>query len=200
MNNDNDTIDRLNEAFSNAAYHRDVNEFVQAAHRTKRRRRTTRLIVAATATAALATGGVVAARQGLPDPTRYAQDARSTEQVAAVSDEVVTFDEYQAGFRRFAACMEANGRPISNVEFDQATQLYRWEYDGVDDCYERELYALDVTWQLDPNRPGHVEQRPARELLDEACLAGGPVPGFPIEGEQLAELCDLRDGTQPDGG
>lgn len=199
MNDDLATIDRLNEAFSNVTYDRDVTEFVTASPRARHRRRKLGVVVAVTAAAALATGGLVAARRGLPEPTSYARADRSDQQAAALDDDMVTFDEYQAGFDRFAECMERDGRPISNVHFDPTTQLYSYEYDGVDDCYERELYALDVTWQLDPNRPGYVRQPSARELLDQACERGGSVPGFPFEGEQLAQLCDRRDQTRATG-
>lgn len=200
MNNDMDTIDQLNAAFSNVNYHRNVADFTPRPSRIRKKRRNATFIMAATATAALATGGLVAARRGLPDPTSYATDQRSTQQAAALDDDSVTFEEYDAGFHRFADCMERDGRPITNVDFDPATQLYSYEYDGVDDCYERELYALDVTWQLDPDRPGYVQQPSARELLDQACERGGPVPGFPFDAEQLMELCDRRaESQQTDG-
>ena len=200
MNDDLDTIDQLNEAFSNVTYDRDVTEFVTTPPRARHRHRKVGVVIAITATAALATGGLAAARRGLPEPTSYAIAERSDQQAAALNDDTVTFEEYQAGFRRFADCMERDGRPISVVELDPTTQLYSWGYDGIDDCYERELYALDVTWQLDPNRPGFVRQPSAGELLDQACEQGGPVPGFPFEGEQLAQLCDRRDQTRATGG
>lgn len=199
MNDDLDTIDRLNEAFSNVTYDRDVTEFVTPPPRARRRRKVG-LVIAVTATAALASGGLVAARRGLPEATSYAIAERSEQQAAALDDDTVTFEEYQAGFRRFAECMKRDGRPISNVELDPTTQLYSYEYDGIDDCYERELYALDVTWQLDPNRPGYVQGPSARELLDQACERGGPVAGFPLEGEQLAQLCDRMNQTSATGG
>lgn len=183
MNDDLATIDRLNEAFSNVTYDRDVREFVTTPPRARHRRRKVGVLVVVAATGALATGGLVAARRGLPEATSYARADRSDQQAAALDDDMVTFEEYRAGFDRFAECMERDGRPISNVHFDPTTQLYSYEYDGVDDCYERELYALDVTWQLDPNRPGYVQQPSAKELLDHACERGGPVPGFPFEGE-----------------
>jgi len=199
MNDDMDTIGALEEAFGNVTYDRDVADFMPVPRPRNLRRKVT-LIVAATATAAVATGGLVAARRGLPDAINYAQDARSTEQDAALEDGAVTFEEYQAGLRRFADCMERDDRPIADVALDPATQLYQYSYDGIDDCYERELYALDVAWQLDPDRPGYVEQPSARELLDRACEAGGPVPGFPFEGKQLAALCDSRDQMERTGG
>lgn len=192
MNDDLETIDLLKDAFSTVTYDRDVAEFMTAPPRTRRRRKVG-VVVVATAAAALATGGLVAARRGLPEATSYAAAERSHQQAASLDDGTVTFEEYEAGFLRFADCMERDGRPIANVEFDASTQLYNYVYDGVDDCYERELYALDVTWQLDPTRPGYVQRPSARELLEQSCKQGGPVQGFPIEGPQLAELCDRLD-------
>lgn len=200
MNDDIDTIERLNEAFSNVAYHRDVTDFTTSPRPARLGRRKRSLFVAVTATAALAVGGSVAARRGLPDATSYAKDSRSVEQAAALDDEAVTFDEYQAGFLRFSDCMERAGRPLTDVELHPSTQLYTYAYDGVDDCYERELYALDVAWQLDPGRPGFAESPDARELLEDACRTGEPVPGFPYTGDQLDELCSRLGQIEHDGG
>lgn len=53
---------------------------------------------------------------------------------------------------------------MTNLTLDSATQLYQWEIPGaaVDDgsedgCYLRELEALDIAWQGNPERPGNFD-------------------------------------------
>jgi len=154
--------------------------------------------------AALAAGGVVAAiGNPWPRAADYRAVDRSPELSSAVSDEQVTLEEYKVGFDRYRQCEAAAGQPLQDVMFDESTSLYTAtgtgsEYD--EECYVREFYALDVAWQLDPNRPGYVASTPAIELLKEACRANGPVPEFPFSGEQLSELCDRLDQGPPIGG
>jgi len=154
--------------------------------------------------AALATGGAVAAiGNSWPRAADYRAVDRSPELSSAVGDKQVTLEEYKAGFDRYRQCEAAAGQPLQDVIFDQSTSLYSAsgtgsEYD--EECYVREFYALDVAWQLDPNRPGYVASPPAIELLTEACRANGPVSGFPYSGEQLRELCDRLDQGPPTGG
>ena len=185
---DSDTIDQLNDAFSRVAYQRDVDDFSRTPHARAERRKRWLIIAAATATvAALTTGGIAAARRGLPDPASYAEDVRSTEQAEALVDDEVTFDEYKAGFLRFAECMKSDGRPLSDVAFNETTQLYSANYDGVDDCYEQEFYAVDVSWQLSDVRPR--DPLDLSTLIQEACrIEGGTTPlDFPQD--HFEEIC-----------
>lgn len=170
-------VQRLDEAFSRVTYRRDLADLAPLRTEVSPRRKAPLVVVATLALGALTVGGIVAARPRLPDPVRYAADVRSAAQAEALVDDVVTFDEYDAGFRRFADCMERDDRALVDVTFDSMTQLYAYGYDGIDDCYEREFYAVDLSWQLSDSRP----RDPARpdvsavEML-EACRTGGPAP------------------------
>ena len=194
---DTDTIDQLNEAFSRVTYQRDFGEFSETAAGTRTGRRKTWLIVAAaTATAAaLTTGGMAAARRGLPDAVSYARDVRSTEQAEALVDDEVTLDEYKAGFQRFSDCMEHDGRPLGDVAFNETTQLYNYSYDGIDDCYEQELYALDVSWQLSDARPRDPFDLTAQIM--EACAIDDAAPPAGLTQENFDEICEHLKASQP---
>lgn len=183
MNHDltDDTPDLLNEAFRRVTYHRELASIVP--QELSRRRKATLIITATVAVAALATGGIAAARRGLPDAVSYATDVRSTEQAQALVDDEVTLAEYKAGFQRFADCMQRDGRPLADVTFNSTTQLFAYTYDGVDDCYDREFYAVDFSWQasdIRPRDPAHPDI--SNEQLRRACATGGPAPtGLPQE-------------------
>ena len=193
---DTDTIDQLNEAFSRVTYQRDFREFNQTVAAPRSGRRKPWLIaVPATATAAaLTTGGLAAARRGLPDAVSYATDVRSTEQAEALGDDEVTLDEYRAGFQRFSDCMERDGRPLGEVSFNETTQLYDYSYDGIDDCYEQEFYALDVSWQLSDERP-HDPLDIADQVM-KACANDTAAP-VGITQENFDALCEQLDASRP---
>jgi hypothetical protein len=106
------------------------------------------------------------------------------EQRDALSDGVVEFEEYEAGFARFNDCVSGAGYPLASVRLVPESQLYDFRVPaaatdtGVEDrCYEAEWAGLDRAWQLSPERP-----RPPGEVTVEAvmtaCLqeAGVDVP------------------------
>jgi hypothetical protein len=84
----------------------------------------------------------------------------SAEQTAALADGVVEFAEYEEGFRRYRACLEAAGYELgsgpdgeeigtmvdTHLEFsvpDAAVQS------GEDErCYQSEYFQLDMNWQI----------------------------------------------------
>jgi hypothetical protein len=120
----------------------------------------------------LVAGGAAAALTGhLPRAANYKSEMRSAALSAALKDERVTFDEYNAGLHRFETCAANAGHPLQDVTFIEATQLYRFITDGSpaeEDCYQAEWYALDLVWQTDPNRPGFnpvtlLDMRQARD-------------------------------------
>ena len=79
--------------------------------------------------------------------------ARSDEQVAELSDGVVSAEEYRAAFDRFAACMAEAGYPVQFIDDSQPVINYSTTNDaylaGVDAlCYEREFMQVDMAWQL----------------------------------------------------
>jgi hypothetical protein len=188
---DEDTIERLNEVFSRVTYHRVPAQFTGVPDPKRARRRKVWMIVAgSTAVAALATGGIAAARRGLPDAVTYATDVRSPSQAAALDDDEVTFDEYKAGFQRFVDCMQRDGRPISDITFNTVTQLYSYIYDGVDDCYDRELYAVDLSWQTSDERPRDpLHPDISLDEIRAACAQDGASPPVGIPQENFDSMC-----------
>jgi hypothetical protein len=196
---DDDTIERLNEAFSRVTYHRVPAQFTGAPDPKRARRRKVWMIVAgSTAVAALATAGIAAARRGLPDALSYATDVRSPSQAAALDDDEVTFDEYKAGFQRFVDCMERDGRPVSSITFNPVTELYSATYDGIDDCYNREFYAVDLSWQASDDRPR--DPRHPDISLDEiraACTKDGASPPVGVPQESFDSMCAFLSSQAP---
>lgn len=77
----------------------------------------------------------------------------STEQEHALADEIVTEDEYRAGFAGYEACLAEAGYPLHAVD-DTATVIeYSIPAEAVsagDDerCYTSEFARLDVLWQI----------------------------------------------------
>lgn len=77
----------------------------------------------------------------------------SAEQLAAVEDDEVTQDEYEAGFQRFRACMSAEGyEVIVSGEFNDTLNYAIPDaavQSGVDEvCYTREFRLIDMAWQV----------------------------------------------------
>lgn len=77
----------------------------------------------------------------------------SPDVIAALSDGVVSRDDYDAGYRRFAACMDAGGIPLLDQPMEEDTHYYGVPQEAVDSglydrCYNLEFYAIDVAWQI----------------------------------------------------
>ncbi len=77
----------------------------------------------------------------------------SQEQKDALADNVVTYDEYTSGYRRYVACMAASGYHI--VEQGQENQVFRYAVPaaavdaGVDDqCMDQQFWYINSMWQL----------------------------------------------------
>ena len=196
LDNDQDTISLLNDAFDGVAYHRDLSDLTARRDATQaRRRRNWKMFAGAAAAAALAaTGGIAAASHRSQAALSFATDVRSAEQTAALHDGEVTFGEYKAAFDRFSSCMAAKGRPITDVTLNPLTDLYNFAYDGNDDCYNREFYAVDYSWQVSPQRPRdpkHPDISSAQ--VAAACAANDPsaLPGVPSD--LFSQLCDYTD-------
>lgn len=82
-----------------------------------------------------------------PDP--------SVAQQAEIADGVITWDEYQVAFLRYAACSEEAGYPLPGYQIFQETQqiLYGPSNEAVDAgadrlCYAAEFQQADIIWQL----------------------------------------------------
>lgn len=96
----------------------------------------------------------------------------SEEQVAALADDSVTYDEYTAGYRRYISCVAAGGYQI--VEEDQVNQVFHYAVpdaavdSGVNDsCYDKEFSYLDSTWQLAQEDTSPEAQRYAECLTEK---------------------------------
>lgn len=79
---------------------------------------------------------------------------RSERQVEALGDGTVDLDEYEAGFRAFANCLEAEGFDLL-IEDDPGTSLIEYSVPslavetGVEfECYETHYALLDMNWQM----------------------------------------------------
>lgn len=80
--------------------------------------------------------------------------AVSPEQRDALANGDVTYEEYQAGFQRFAACMDESGFPLVNVAESGRVLSFGVPEGAVLNgsearCYEREFEQLDIGWQLE---------------------------------------------------
>ncbi|QDW61880.1 hypothetical protein [Oerskovia sp. KBS0722] len=76
----------------------------------------------------------------------------SDELELALADGVVVRNEYEAGFRRYRACMEALG--IELVGVVESAPIISFSYGTQDEleeekCYSREFYDVDLAWQLE---------------------------------------------------
>lgn len=83
----------------------------------------------------------------------YPEEDPSAEQVAAMADETVTYDEYKAAWTRYASCAAKAGFTIIiRGETDQIVDAAIPDEavkDGADSrCYTRELRQVDMWWQL----------------------------------------------------
>ncbi len=77
----------------------------------------------------------------------------SAEQRKAMSDGVVTREEYVDGFYRFVACIEAGGWHVDYADVGQTVFGYALPSQAVDDgtefrCYGPEFAEIDSAWQL----------------------------------------------------
>lgn len=77
----------------------------------------------------------------------------SAEQEQALADEIVTEEEYRAGFARYESCLAAAGYPLHAVDETGAVIEYSIPAEAVsagDDerCYTSEFARLDVLWQI----------------------------------------------------
>jgi hypothetical protein len=121
--------------------------------------------------------------QGPSVPSVAEQGSQSEAQKQALADGRVTFDEYEAGFLRYKDCVASAGYPLTNVQFDSATQLYRADVAGAavdggadDQCYRREFEALDKSWQANTDRPGNFDLKVIGWYRDCLAKAGVSLP------------------------
>jgi hypothetical protein len=84
-------------------------------------------------------------------PSIEGEAAMSPEQAAAVEDGEITPDEYEAGFQRFRACIEAGGyEVITTGEFNDTIEyaVLAEARELNEACSELEFRQIDRMWQL----------------------------------------------------
>ena len=131
----------------------------------------------------LALVGCEAARPPAPGPTTDV----SVAQREALADGVVSQAEYDAGFRRYVACMEAEGFDV----IDLGVRRNLIDYAIVEDaeeadayCYPFEYRDIDRTWQI-----AHLDDSDAADHLRACLVDHGVEPGETMSRmqDQLAE-------------
>ena len=93
-----------------------------------------------------------------PQPTVLANEGTpftpaapmSAEHEAAIADNHVTREEYEAAFRRFATCMEGAGGDLQSSDMNDEMISYSYTTLEIHDrCYDAEYREIDAMWQLD---------------------------------------------------
>lgn len=78
--------------------------------------------------------------------------------------EPITFEEYEAAYRRFVACLNETGVEVTERGLDPFSRQFEyWIPDPdpesrkppSDDCYEREFFDADRRWQFQQQEPLH---------------------------------------------
>ncbi len=103
----------------------------------------------------------------------------SVAQNEAMSDSVVTREEYVAGFDRFVACMTGAGYHVDGGDRTATFINYAIPGASVDDgtdrlCYEPEYMLIDMAWQL-----AHEDESENTEFLRECLRQHGIEPAYP---------------------
>lgn len=105
----------------------------------------------------------------------------SADQQDALADGIVTHDEYEAGYRRFVACLAQSGFVVSDSGLRYGVHDYGVPSDAIaagEDrrCYGLEFEALDVQWQL-----AHEESSATSELIASCLTKRGIVPARSVD-------------------
>lgn len=114
--------------------------------------------------------------------------------------EPISFEEYEAAYLRFVACLRESGVGFFEYGFDPDQQAFLYATEGADDeleastgtipataCYEREFYDADVRWQAQVEAETFDERWQA--ALDCFAARGlGDVPGDILERRHLGAL------------
>lgn len=120
----------------------------------------------------------------------------------ALADDEVTREEYDAGFRRYQACMEGLGYSLGSVKEVDGVLQYSVpvvsEDEGGSACYEREFSLIDQAWQT---RPEILEQSESSRII-KACLVDNGVDPAGSHAERLEQISanGINPMTCADGG
>ncbi len=108
---------------------------------------------------------------GAPVQTDMLIDGMSDDATEEIADNVVSYQEYRDAFQRFRECIVDSGETLDFVQFDPLSGKVNYGVSTGDDiCYNREFYAADVAWQLNPDRPRSQDELDQMVLL-RACIA-----------------------------
>ena len=123
---------------------------------------------------------------GAPVQSDWLMDGMSDDATGELADNNVSYQEYRNAFQRFRECLSESGETLTNVFFDPLSGMVNYAVSTGDDiCYNREFYAADVSWQLDPNRPRSQDELNQMVLLT-ACIADA---GFePVDAKTQHDL------------
>lgn len=107
--------------------------------------------------------------------------AQSQAQVDALADGTVTAEEYDAGFDRWAGCMEAAGHPLQMIAKDPPVYLASASPESVSSgvfmhCYVAEFMEVDTAWQL-----LNEDTSDGTEFLRECLRRHDIDPAYPAE-------------------
>lgn len=103
-------------------------------------------------------------------PEHFSSYKPSEAQQKAIADNEITREEYDAGFRKFEACMEKGGNALAGVEF--INSVYEYSYGADKDpkieakCYGTNFAKIDMLWQTRPE----VEEQSETSRADKWCL------------------------------
>ncbi len=102
--------------------------------------------------------------------------AMSADQTEALSDDSVTADEYQAGFRRFRSCLLDAGFDLGSIDDTRVVIYYTVPDEAVQSgadatCYSREFQNLDMAWQL-----AHEDTSESTAILRKCLIEHGITP------------------------
>lgn len=111
----------------------------------------------------------------------------SPSQAAALADGAVTFDEYQAGFRRYQSCMKNLGFDLVSISLAHKVYAYSMTDEAHSSqkamaCYNYEFMQLDAKWQV----ANQDDSETADHLAECLKSRGMKIP--PTVEERLAEL------------
>ncbi len=124
--------------------------------------------------------------RGAPVQTDLLMDGMSDDATDEIADDVLTYQEYRDAFERFRECIVESGETLTGVYFDSLSGMVNYSVSTGDDiCYDREFYAADASWQLNPDRPRSREELNQMALL-RACISDIGVE--PVDAKTQHEL------------
>jgi len=123
-----------------------------------------------------------------PPPASGApQNAMSSAQKSSLKDGQISHDEYEAGYRRYVACLSKKGYSVinngeKNDVIDYAVPSAAVDSGADDFCYQREFEQIDNQWQV-----AHQDTSDTAVLARSCLQAHGVTPKDKLN-DMLAQL------------